>query len=68
MWILARSCVCVDFQCREKEAIRLCLKYFRQKNLVDVYQQLQTQTSVTLEHPVLTELHTELVSVHRTTH
>jgi len=50
------------FNCyREQEAIRLCLKYFRQKNYTDVFQALQRRTNVKLEDPLLTELHKLLV-------
>ena len=50
-----------DFQYREQEVIRLCLKHFRQHNYSEAYKALQSQSRVTLEHPALTELHTELV-------
>ena len=50
-----------DFQYREQEVIRLCLKHFRQHNYSEAYEALQRQTRVTLEHPALTELHTQLV-------
>jgi len=49
------------FQYREQEVIRLCLKHFRQHNYSEAYEALQRQTRVTLEHPALTELHTQLV-------
>ena len=48
-------------QYREQEVIRLCLKHFRQHNYSEAYEALQRQTRVTLEHPALTELHTQLV-------
>ena len=41
--------------------MRLCLKHFRQHNYGEVFEVLQRQTRVTLEHPALTELHTQLV-------
>jgi len=41
--------------------IRLCLKHFRQHNYSEAYDALQRETRVTLEHPALTELHTQLV-------
>jgi hypothetical protein len=43
------------------ETIRLCLKHFRQKNMMDVYATLKKKTSVQLEHPILTRLHQTLV-------
>ena len=46
---------------REDEAIRLCLKHFRQKNYTGVLEVLQEQTQIQLEHPRLTELHDALV-------
>lgn len=42
---------------RENEAIRLCLKHFRQRNFVECFAALQKQTGLQLEDPVLTELH-----------
>ncbi|RCH82565.1 Muskelin 1, intracellular mediator containing kelch motif [Rhizopus stolonifer] len=44
------------------EAIRLCLKYFRQKNMLDVYSVLQQKVKLDLEHPLVSELHDTLVS------
>ena len=49
-------------QFREKEAIRLCLKHFRQRQFTEAYEALQKKTKVSLEHPILTELHSMLVS------
>ena len=46
---------------REEEAIRLCLKHFRQKNYVDVFQALIQKTRVRLEDPRLTSLYESLV-------
>ncbi|KAG1683384.1 Muskelin [Nymphon striatum] len=46
---------------REKEAIRLCLKYIRQNNYVDVFKLLQSKSKVQLEDPLLTHLHDVLV-------
>jgi hypothetical protein len=46
---------------RETEAIRLCLKHFRQRNLLDAFHMLQNKTSIQLEHPTLTQLHRSLV-------
>ena len=49
------------FQYREREAIRLCLKHFRQHNYKEAFESLQKRTKISLEHPVLTELHQKLV-------
>ena len=49
------------FQYREREAIRLCLKHFRQKNYLEAFESLQKRTKISLEHPMLAELHTLLV-------
>ena len=49
-----------SFQHKKKECIRLCLKYLRQNNLTEVFDQLQKNTMVKLEHPILTDLHNEL--------
>jgi len=46
---------------REKEAIRLCLKHFRQQNYAEAFTSLQKRTCVQLEDPLLTELHAALV-------
>ncbi|KAJ2999772.1 Muskelin 1, intracellular mediator containing kelch motif [Globomyces sp. JEL0801] len=46
---------------RETEVIRLCLKHFRKRNLLDSFQALQKQTNLTLEHPLLSQLHQNLV-------
>ena len=48
-------------QYREREAIRLCLKHFRQKNYTEVFESLQKKTRIQLEDPLLTELHRALV-------
>ncbi|XP_004345468.2 muskelin 1 [Capsaspora owczarzaki ATCC 30864] len=45
---------------RERQAVRLCLKYLRQKNHMEAFESLQQRTSIRLEDPMLTELH-ELV-------
>ena len=47
---------------QEREAVRLCLKHFRQRNYFDSFEQLQKRTKIDLEAPVLTQLHTALVS------
>ncbi|XP_066283972.1 muskelin-like [Branchiostoma lanceolatum] len=46
---------------REQQAIRLCLKHFRQHNYDEAFESLQKKTKVALEHPILTELHNHLV-------
>lgn len=46
---------------RETQAIRLCLKHFRQRNFLEAFQALQQKTDVLLEDPLLTELHRKLV-------
>ncbi|XP_077487639.1 muskelin 1 isoform X1 [Amblyomma americanum] len=46
---------------REKEAIRLCLKHFRQKNYSEAFESLQKRTKVQLEDALLTKLHQLLV-------
>jgi len=46
---------------REREAIRLCLKHFREKNYTEAFESLEKKTKVQLEDPVLTRLHTTLV-------
>jgi hypothetical protein len=43
------------------ETVRLCLKHFRQKNMMDVYQLLKNKSGVELEHPLITKLHQSLV-------
>lgn len=45
----------------EREAIRLCLKHFRQRNYTNVFDALQKRADIQLEDPMLTELHTKLV-------
>lgn len=39
---------------KEREAVRLCLKHFRQRNYMDSFQQLQKRTKIELESPELT--------------
>eukprot|EP00127_Corallochytrium_limacisporum_P006525 Clim_evm56s229 gene=Clim_evmTU56s229 len=46
---------------REREAVRLCLKYFRQRNYMEQFESLQKRTKVILEAPVLSELHSNIV-------
>ena len=49
-------------QYREREALRLCLKHLRQNDFTEAFEALQKKAKVTLEHPLLTQLHTQLVS------
>eukprot|EP00037_Helgoeca_nana_P016556 m.155714 g.155714 ORF g.155714 m.155714 type:complete len:764 (+) comp23581_c0_seq1:237-2528(+) len=44
------------------EAVRLCLKYFRQRNFPDSFERLQKKTRISLEAPILTDLYTSLVT------
>mmetsp|Transcript_16125 Transcript_16125/g.47678 ORF Transcript_16125/g.47678 Transcript_16125/m.47678 type:complete len:776 (-) Transcript_16125:110-2437(-) len=44
------------------EAVRLCLKYFRQRNFTDTFERLQKRTKISLEDPILTDLYSALVS------
>ncbi|XP_064795776.1 muskelin isoform X3 [Oncorhynchus masou masou] len=46
---------------REQEAIRLCLKHFRQHNYTEAFESLQKKTRIALEHQMLTHLHDRLV-------
>jgi hypothetical protein len=46
---------------RERETIRLCLKHFRQRNLMEAFYALQSKTNISLENQMLTELHELLV-------
>ncbi|XP_013065236.2 muskelin-like isoform X1 [Biomphalaria glabrata] len=46
---------------KEREAIRLCLKHFRQRCYTEAYEALMKKTNIVLEHPILTQLHTLLV-------
>lgn len=50
-----------SLQYREREAIRLCLKHFRQHNYTEAFESLEKRTRVTLEDPRLTRLHKMLV-------
>ena len=47
---------------REKETIRLCLKHFRQQNYLEAFESLQKKTKIQLEDPLLTDLHSTLVT------
>ncbi|KAG1552715.1 hypothetical protein G6F45_008610 [Rhizopus arrhizus] len=48
---------------KDMETMRLCLKYFRQKNLMDVFHLLKNRIDVELEHPIISSLHHQLVLV-----
>ncbi|CAG8466882.1 18677_t:CDS:10, partial [Racocetra persica] len=48
-------------QFRENEAIRLCLKHFRQRNYLDAFNTLQSKTKTLLEDPFITELYVQIV-------
>ncbi|KAL3852859.1 hypothetical protein ACJMK2_016468 [Sinanodonta woodiana] len=60
-WDVVKPCLNWFNTYREKEAIRLCLKHFRQRQYTEAYDALQKKTKVALEHPILTELHNLLV-------
>ncbi|CEG65968.1 hypothetical protein RMATCC62417_02634 [Rhizopus microsporus] len=47
---------------KEAETLRLCLKYFRQKNMMDVFHVLKNRIDVHLEHPILSNLHYQFVA------
>lgn len=49
------------YQYKELETIKLCLKHFRQKNMMDIYYALKNKTNVEFEHPLVSRLHRELV-------
>ncbi|KAI8047413.1 Muskelin N-terminus-domain-containing protein [Gilbertella persicaria] len=46
---------------KETETVRLCLKYFRQRNMMDTFYFIKDKTGVELEHPLLSQLHQYLV-------
>ncbi|ORX50570.1 hypothetical protein DM01DRAFT_1384804 [Hesseltinella vesiculosa] len=50
-------------QYQEFQTTRLCLKHFRQRNMMHLFDLLQQRTGVTLEHPLLTQMHTQLVQL-----
>ncbi|XP_067928019.1 muskelin-like isoform X2 [Watersipora subatra] len=58
---LLSSTVDMYKQHRERLAIRLCLKHFRQQNYLDAFEILQKRTKVSLEDPLLEELYNTLV-------
>jgi hypothetical protein len=51
----------MDLKCQEMQTIRLCLKHFRERNMIDVFEALRRQTNIQLEDPLLTGLHRALV-------
>ena len=56
-----RQHLILPFQYREIQAIRLCLKHFRQHNYMEAFDALRKKTNILLEDPILSELHTALV-------
>ncbi|XP_072181671.1 muskelin-like [Diadema setosum] len=58
---IVQPCLLSYNQHRESQAIRLCLKHFRQNNYHEAFESLQKRAKVNLEHPLLTELHSKLV-------
>ncbi|KAI9205394.1 Muskelin N-terminus-domain-containing protein [Polychytrium aggregatum] len=46
---------------RENEVVRLCLKHFRQRNQLEIFESIQRRTKIKLEDPLLTDLHRHLV-------
>ncbi|KAL8596859.1 hypothetical protein ACOMHN_060667 [Nucella lapillus] len=60
-WQQVKSCLNWYHTYREREAIRLCLKHFRQRHYMEAFEELKKKTKVSLEHPLLTELHENLV-------
>ncbi|KAJ2745700.1 hypothetical protein GGI20_001975 [Coemansia sp. BCRC 34301] len=54
--------ITADFnRLREREAVRSCLKFFRDRSLDSAFNALQQQTSVSLEAPVLANIYSALV-------
>ncbi|KAI8384170.1 Muskelin N-terminus-domain-containing protein [Blakeslea trispora] len=54
--------VCSEFEAfKETETVRLCLKYFRQRNMMDAFSLLKHKTGIELEHPLLSQLHQYIV-------
>ncbi|KAJ3206086.1 Muskelin 1, intracellular mediator containing kelch motif, partial [Clydaea vesicula] len=45
---------------KESEVIRLCLKHFRQRNLLEAFTTLNRNANIPLEDPILTDLHQHL--------
>ena len=52
----------VRVQCREREAVRLCLKHLRQHDYSEAFEALQKKSKVLLEDPILTQFHREMVA------
>ena len=44
-----------------REAVRLCLKHLREHEYTEAFEALQKKAKVSLEHPLLTQLHNLLV-------
>lgn len=61
-WQVVNTCMNWYNTYREREAIRLCLKHFRQRHYTEAFEALKKKTKVSLEHPVITELHDLLVT------
>ncbi|XP_028414469.1 muskelin-like [Dendronephthya gigantea] len=59
--VIVKSCSNWINNYREREAIRLCLKHLRQRNCTEAFDSLKKKTKVDLEHPILTDLHEQLV-------
>lgn len=59
---LVNSCLNWFNYYREREAVRLCLKHFRQHNYQEAFESLQKRTKVQLEDEILTQLHELLVT------
>ncbi|XP_023228527.1 muskelin-like [Centruroides sculpturatus] len=60
-WELVKSSMKWFNYYREREAIRLCLKHFRQHNYTEAFESLQKRTRVQLEDALLSKLHQLLV-------
>ncbi|GAB6029244.1 Muskelin 1, intracellular mediator containing kelch motif [Chamberlinius hualienensis] len=60
-WDIVQPCMYWFNTYREREAIRLCLKHFRQHNYTEAFDSLQKKTAISLEDPLLTKLHNLLV-------
>lgn len=48
-------------QYRDSEAVRVCLKHMRKCNYRKAFSALQAESGISLEHPLLTQLHQALV-------
>lgn len=62
-FVMRLKIVCV--QCKEREAVRLCLKHLRQHDYSEAFEALQKKSKVLLEDPILTQLHREVVGIVR---